>query len=300
MTGQARAWLLPLAMVAGGAGYPLFGQLAFLTPYLIFCMLLITCSEVSPGKIRFHRAYGILLAVQVVGSAVAYAALREFSPLLGEGAMICALAPTAMAAAVITGMLGGDATFAATYTLLSSLAAAVVAPLFFAWCGARAEDSFLSSTGAVCLRVMPLLVAPFLASLLFERFLPPVHRLLLRARPLTYYLWVIGLTVVSGKTASFVAAHGSEHLAEEIGLALVALALCIAQFLVGRRVGKRRGDAVSGGQSLGQKNTVLAIWMAQLYLHPLASIAPAAYVLWQNSVNSFQLWRHNRSRRADA
>jgi len=35
----------------------------------------------------------------------------------------------------------------------------------------------------------------------------------------------------------------------------------------------------------------LAIWMAQTYLAPLSSIAPAAYVLWQNLINSWQLWR---------
>ena len=33
---------------------------------------------------------------------------------------------------------------------------------------------------------------------------------------------------------------------------------------------------------LGQKNTVLAIWMAYTYLNPLSSVGPGSYVLWQN------------------
>ena len=45
---------------------------------------------------------------------------------------------------------------------------------------------------------------------------------------------------------------------------------------------------------MGQKNTILAIWMAQTYLNPLSSIVPAAYVLWQNLINSYQLWRKQR------
>jgi BASS family bile acid:Na+ symporter len=170
----------------------------------------------------------------------------------------------------------------------------VVAPFFFAYVGARGDLSFWDAMMEVCWRVVPLLVFPLLCALAFERLLPPVHRAIRRVHFLTYYLWVFGLTMVSGKTVSFIVEQGSESLLEEIGLALVALVLCVVQFLLGRRIGKRHGDAVSAGQSLGQKNTVLAIWMAQVYLHPLASIAPAAYVLWQNAINSFQLWKNKK------
>ena len=38
------------------------------------------------------------------------------------------------------------------------------------------------------------------------------------------------------------------------------------------KVGGRYGDRISGGQALGQKNTVLAIWMAQTYLDPSSCV----------------------------
>jgi BASS family bile acid:Na+ symporter len=46
---------------------------------------------------------------------------------------------------------------------------------------------------------------------------------------------------------------------------------------------------------LGQKNTVLAIWMAATYLNPLTTIAPGSYVVWQNTINSWQLWKKRKS-----
>ena len=49
---------------------------------------------------------------------------------------------------------------------------------------------------------------------------------------------------------------------------------------------------VSCAQSLMQKNTVLAIWLAMAYMTPLASVVPAAYIAWQNILNSWQLFRH--------
>jgi len=60
---------------------------------------------------------------------------------------------------------------------------------------------------------------------------------------------------------------------------------------MGRMIGAKYGERIAAGQALGQKNTIFAIWMAQTYLSPLVSIAPAAYVLWQNTINSYQIWK---------
>ena len=49
---------------------------------------------------------------------------------------------------------------------------------------------------------------------------------------------------------------------------------------------------------LWQKNTILAIWMAYTFLDPVSAIAPGSYVLWQNTVNSWHLWRKRRHPRA--
>lgn len=80
-------------------------------------------------------------------------------------------------------------------------------------------------------------------------------------------------------------------------LAFAALVICLVQFKVGRSLGRRYGDAPAGGQSLGQKNTVLAVWMAQSFLDPISSIAPTAYIVWQNFVNSYQIWKKDKESR---
>ena len=83
-----------------------------------------------------------------------------------------------------------------------------------------------------------------------------------------------------------------EHIWTEVLLAIVALVICLVQFALGHWLGRRYGDESAGGQALGQKNTVLAIWLAQSFLNPLACIAPTAYVVWQNLVNSYQIYKH--------
>ncbi|MEG0454683.1 MAG: transporter, partial [Bacteroides sp.] len=64
----------------------------------------------------------------------------------------------------------------------------------------------------------------------------------------------------------------------EILIALGSLVVCCLQFFLGKTLGGLYNDRISGGQALGQKNTILAIWMAHTYLNPLSSVGPGAYV----------------------
>lgn len=286
--------MLPLAMLTGAFFSDFFQTLAFLTPYLIFCMLFITYCKLSFRDLRFSPLHYWLILIQLVGCLSIYGVLAGFNPVVAEGCLICVLAPTATAAAVITGMLGGNVACLAAYTLISSFAVALTAPLIFTLLGEHAELTFWDSVLYICRQVMPLLVLPCLLAFVLEKVLPAVHRQLKKLQILSFYLWALGLTVVTGKTVYFIVHQDNANLAEEWWMAALALVICVVQFALGRSIGRRYGDPVSGGQGLGQKNTILAIWMAQVYLNPLASIAPASYVLWQNLINSWQLWKREK------
>ena len=72
-----------------------------ITPTLIFLMLFFTFCRVKPRQMRVKMLHVWLLAFQIVGSIVVYLSFVWFDPLLAQGAMICVLAPVAMAAVVI-------------------------------------------------------------------------------------------------------------------------------------------------------------------------------------------------------
>lgn len=293
---KIKTWMLPLAMLTGAFFYDFFQHLSFLTPYLIFSMLFITYCKLSFRDLKFSRLHLWLLLVQVVGCVVVYGILRWFDPVVAEGGLICILAPTATAAAVITGMLGGSIACLAAYTLISSLAVAVFSPVIFSLLGEHAELTFWDSVFYICKQVMPLLVFPCVGALLLEKVLPAVHCQFKKLQILSFYLWALGLTIVTGKTVYFIVHQENADIGQEWWMAVLALGICVCQFGLGRYIGQRYGDTVAGGQGLGQKNTILAIWMAQTYLNPLSSIAPASYVLWQNLINSYQLWKKERNK----
>ena len=282
--------MLPLAMLTGALSYRLVGYISFLTPYLIFTMLLLTFCKLSPREMRLHPLHKWLLLIQLVGCVVVYGLVYLYDPVVAQGALICVLAPTATSAAVITGMLGGSVAFLTNYVLLCNIGVAIMAPVLFSFMGSQSEMPFFESFLFICRQVGPLLILPLVFAWSLRAFLPKLHARILSVHKLSFYLWAVALTIVTGSTVRFLVEQQDPDYTVEIGLAVVSLVICVGQFLLGRRLGKTYGDPVSSGQGLGQKNTILAIWMAQVYLNPIASIAPAAYVLWQNSINSYQLW----------
>ena len=99
---QFKNWMLPIAMIVGGVFHSFFASLAFLTPYLIFLMLLVPYCKLSLGELRIAPLHVRLLLVQIVGGLGLYLALAPIDPLLAQGTFICVLAPTATSAAVVT------------------------------------------------------------------------------------------------------------------------------------------------------------------------------------------------------
>lgn len=291
-----RSAMLPVALIGGVIFHRWMGYVTFLSPYLIFAMLFITYCRLDLKDFRPGRFQVVMLAVQMLFSAAVYLAIAPFNHTVAEGVFICVFIPTATAAPVITSMLGGSISKVATYSLVCNIFVAIVGPVVLAAVGDHAEYTLLQSTGLIMARVLPLLIAPIALAMLLTRFMPKVHRNLAEAQQLSFYLWAISLFIIVGSSVSFAISKWDATVSNDMmWLALGALAVCLLQFKIGRRVGRKFGDPVAGGQGLAQKNTVLAVWLALAYMNPIASIGPAAYIAWQNIVNSIQLIAHRRS-----
>ena len=287
---------MPLGMVVGAMFCRPIAALetasgGMITPSLIFLMLFFTFCRVDVRSMRLQPLHLWLLTAQIVFSVAVYGILLPFSPTVAQGGMICVLTPIAMAAVVIGGMLGADIVSMTTFSLLCNMTIAVVAPFILSVVG-----SGDCSLAVILARVAPLLILPFAAAQGCRALIPKVSGWVAAHSQISFYLWLVSLTVIIGRTTAFIIDLRDASLATELWLAFAALAICLGQFKVGRMLGRRYGDAPAGGQSLGQKNTVLAVWMAQSFLDPISSIAPTAYIVWQNFVNSYQIWRKDRGK----
>ena len=262
-----------------------------ITPTLIFLMLFVTFCRVKPRQMKPSMLHVWLLLFQTVVCIGVYLALRPLNDIVAQGAMICVLAPVAMAAVVIGGMLGANVATMATYSLLCNMAVALLAPVILTFTG-TGTCTFTQ----ILARIAPLLVMPFAAAQFCRFVFPKAAQWVGDHSQISFYMWLASLLVIIGRTTAFIIDLHDASLSTELWLAFAALVICLVQFKVGRMLGRRYGDPAAGGQSLGQKNTVLAVWMAQSFLNPISPIAPTAYIVWQNFVNSYQIWRKDRGK----
>lgn len=268
-------WTLPLAMLAGAIGYFLLanvtilepvkpfvnGLIVVLTPFLIFAQLLLTFCKIEPKELIPKAWHAWLLSIQAVSSGI-IALLLILCPMaeayrdIFEGAMVCLICPTATAAAVITGKLGGSASTLTTYTLLSNILAAIAVPLVFPLVEPHADITFVIAFLKILSKVFPLLLAPFFVALLLRYYIPSLHRLLLKYHGVAFYLWAVALTIVTGQTVRSLVTSTAD-VSIEIMIALAGLVTCCLQFYFGKRIGSAYHDRISAGQALGQKTQCL-------------------------------------------
>lgn len=324
-----------LSMLIGCVGYKLFLPLKPTLPIWIFFMLFFTFCKVNPMDLRLHKWHGVVLALQLLFSVGVYYAMMAWTGnvVLSQGLLMCFIMPTATAAPIIAGKLGGSIQNLTTFTLLSNFATAIIVPALFPLIYPVADMTFWPAFMLILSRIAPLLLGPFFGAWLLRIGVNSYYRrkekITNHQSPITnaktfelpkglavipFYLWVASIIVLSAVVTNDVVANLEVYLSSMIYLLIGSFLACLTQFGLGKMIGyylpapsKGRDyqdvlinpaaapttmagvSSITAGQAFGQKNTSLGVWMAQTYLHPLAALGAAAYIIWQNIFNSLQL-----------
>ena len=294
MRSSIKPFVLPAAIACGLLFHDAIKFIAPLSPYLIFMMLLLTFTSIDLHKIRLTRLQLWLLLIQISVCWIPYVLLRGYSSDVAAGLFMCVFISTATAAPVVTKMLGGSVEMLVSYSLTSNLAFALLAPPFLSIISDTADVSVAATLLYIARGVLPLLLVPLLVAYLLGRYAPELRSRISRYSSLSFYLWALALLIVVGNAVGLALEQQGAGIVQFAALFVGSAVLCAVQFYAGRVVGRHYGDPISGAQGLGQKNTVLAICVATSYVSALASLAPAAYILWQNIFNSWQLYRKTR------
>lgn len=304
-----RNWTLPISMITGVVSYFVYVSIPeldgthkmvndivnFVQPALIFLMLLLAFCKVNPRDLRPHRWQLKLLAIQTLSFTLMAIPIILWPELPGrviiESAMVCMICPTATAASVVTGKLRGNGSYVVSYTCVINLAAALLIPSIVPLLHSSAADlGFTESFTIIIGRVFPLLMMPLLLAFILRYLFPRIHRYLVGISGMAFYMWAVALALAITVTTKAIV-HSHEETWEYIGIALASALCCLIQFGLGRFIGRHHGDKIAGAQSLGQKNTAFAIWMAYTFMNPVTALAGGFYSVWHNIINSYQLWQ---------
>ena len=261
-----------LSMLIGAVGYKLFLPLAPTLPWLIFFMLFFTFCKVNPLDLRLHKWHWAVLFAQLFFSFATYAGVLclTHNKILAQGLLMCFIMPTATAAPIIAGKLGGSIQNLTTFTLLSNFATAIIVPATFPLINPAADMTFLPAFLLILSRVAPLLLGPFFAAWLLrigynyyqrrkylsasetrglaaqrsysdngltaegglkEFALPP------RLAQTPFYLWVASIIVLSAVVTRTVIENIHYSLFIILWLLISSFFACLIQFGLGKLIG---------------------------------------------------------------
>ena len=150
--------------------------------------------------------------------------------------------------------------------------------------------NFAHSFFIIIKQVFPLLVFPFLLAWGTRLFFPRFLQMVVSIKDLAFYLWMVALALAMTVTTRAIV-HSNLSAGCFVGMLVVTLVCCGLQFRLGKLIGGHYNDRISGGQAMGQKNTVFIIWVAYTFMNPVVAVAGGLYSIWHNSVNSYQLYR---------
>lgn len=316
---KVKEWMLPLAMLAGASLYLIYHELpepvhragpyletlvGLVQPFLIFAMLFLTFCRIEPKELKPHRWHWWLLLIQggsfTVLGLTAWL-LAKYLPsgsgdwtVLIESAMLCMICPTATAAAVVTRKLGGDVPGITTYVVLINLLTAILVPLIVPLVRPMEGMGFWTAFCMIVARIFPLFILPCLFAWMVRYMAPRIYRRIQKYPDLAFYLWAIALTFAIAVTVRSIV-RSVLSLRILLFMSVISLVCCVIQFAAGRYIGgcynPREMKKITAGQSLGQKNTVFAIWMAYTFMTPETAIVGGLYSIWHNIYNSWQLRR---------
>ena len=305
-------WTLPVAIAVGSLVYLIFYWVPQLDtvgstmgpvidtvfPMTVFLTLFSTFCRVDFHQMKPHRWHvGVLVAQMLLVAINCWIVfLVDAVPeqkILWESVLTCIIGPTASASPVVTGKLGGNINTMTAFVVISSLTSAVMIPAVFPLLEHTAHVDFWSAFAMILEKVAIVLVLPLILGWLVQHYAKRLCQWIVSIPDLSFYLWSVSLCMTSGVTVRNIV-HSQATLTLLVMIAVLSLILCFVQFLVGRGIGRHLGEEINSGQALFQKNTALSIWVAYMYLNPVASVGAGCYVLWQNIINSLELWEYRR------
>ncbi|MDD3885996.1 MAG: hypothetical protein PHI35_03920 [Victivallaceae bacterium] len=266
------------------------GVIRLLIIYMMFTVMLQV--HFSDYSLRIVHLWILLANLAVgVGAWAIFTALGM--PTLAAIAFFTGITPTATAAPVVTGMLGGRIDFVICSFVVTNIGVALLLPVLIPMTiGAPVGKIFLDVVKSLCI----VLLIPAAAALPIRLFYRNAAKLAQKLSKTSFYVWVVTVFLIVANASAFFISPQAPRIDLIFEAAILSLAICAVNFSLGYWLGGRHFKHETS-QSLGQKNTTLTIYLALVYANPAVSLGPIFYVLWHNLWNTWQLSRHHEKKR---
>jgi BASS family bile acid:Na+ symporter len=222
---------------------------------------------VNPLDLRLHKWHWVVLATQLFFSFVSYTGIMYLTSnrILAQGILMCFIMPTATAAPIIAGKMGGSIQNLTTFTLLSNFATAIIVPATFPLINGelstlnyQLSTTFWPAFLLILSRIAPLLLGPFFSAWLLRIGYNYYQRRKYNSLPfregvgvgsprqfelpkslavIPFYLWVASIIVLSAVVTETTVTNYQLQMTNILILLVSSFFACLLQFGLGKLIG---------------------------------------------------------------
>lgn len=291
-----KSLLMPVSMLIGVIFYRWLADFMIIVPFTVATMFFLAYCSIDFRRLKLTKTNIIMLVLHIVFIFFFYTTAKLiFSDTVSKGVLMCTICPTAASASAIIMMLGGNKEVGITHIILDNILVSFLAPLILSAVEPQENFSYLLSVFDILKKVFPLLILPIILTAFVKRLKPKWTVKIAEYNWLSLLFWSVSLAIIFSRTTDIIVNAPKNEMNDIIIMALISFVVCILQFTLGKLFGKKLHNSIAVTQGLAQKNTSLGIWLAHTYLsNPLSIIFSTAYSLYQNLINSWQVYRHDK------
>jgi len=282
--------LFLLIMMLVGALLPQAHELSGLIRYLLMLLLFFAFLDITFEPRSVQRSVFWVLLANIAVAFIGFVVLAPFNIILALAAFMTGIAPTAIAAPVITSFIQRKVEFVVASVILTNIASALIVPMALpSLLGAEIEISVWE----VLQPVMIVMFIPLILTRLARRLPESYRRIIHKGKRFSFPIWLINLLIISASASDYLRNRNTDSMSTLLSIALISLVICVVNFGLGAILGSpsHRQEA---SQSLGQKNLTFVIWIALTFINPLVALGPMLYIVYHHVYNSWVIYRFEK------
>ena len=277
-----------------------FPQAAVLKPLIrwgMIAMLFMVYLQLDLRELKPRMAHWVILAANLAVGIAGYLVFK----LLGQqelawAAFFTGITPTATAAPVIMNFLNGRVGFVVSGLVITNIGISLaLLPLIPAVTGNMSWSFALD----VFQNLVVIMALPCVAALILRKFRPEATAWPKKFKMLSLSIWSLLLFIISAGASQFLRTNADVSPFVVVEIAGIAALVCAVNFTLGYWI-VPRDLRREGSQTLGQKNTMLTLYLAMTFASPLAALGPTFYVICHNTWNACQLFMYDRKQKKAA
>ncbi len=275
-----------LFVTLAGVFLPYFSTYSFLIRYFLMAMLFFSFLKIAINFSIFERKHFLVLAINIVLGILAYFLVLPIDTGIAQAAFVITIAPTGIASIIWADLFKADLRFLTGAIIVSNLTIILSFPLLATQVlQLSTQVSSWEMLQAIAFTIgVPMILSQVVCNI------PNLKSRIFQISKVAFVFFLTNIFLATARVAKYLK-YETTLSWELLLLIAVIIMLCAAiSFFIGSKLSPD-GKRLETELALGQKNTMLSIWLASTYLLPTALLGPMIYIILQNIYNSWQLYR---------